>query len=388
MVVLVPSPLARVSHNTVDPVSQRPTAATGIFELEVITAGTRLRGRVLVRQSLLAALAACGDPWEALSGPARLGARRHGEYGAVTVSVEPARPAPDVPVPAETCTLWAVSDLVVRNTSGRQSADPRDAVAAVGRKLGITVDLVSATTRTRRRDGWQGKWQLPRESIVGLAAGTVLQLRFPQGTPAPEAWKDLFTKGIGDRTAEGYGELVAGAPLLDVTKATKAEPERRTTPFSSEVDNLPPAVRTAVITERARAVLPDTRDTPEYAKLAKVLSGLSRSQRGDWRAATVAAAVAGELTPITARIDQVSWGNLPRRQNERVVAQILNYLIGRRTSPDVRSWWHVLAERGVEVTTGRDRAAAIAALVADVIDGLRREGGADDRAGSHADIRA
>ncbi|MFD7659214.1 RAMP superfamily CRISPR-associated protein, partial [Actinosynnema sp. NPDC059797] len=168
-ITLATVPLLRVMHNAVDPDTQRPTSATGVFEVEAIPAGTRLRGRVLVRESLLASVP--GDAWELLSGPARWGARRRGEYGAVTVAARPCTApvtqAPAAEAPGGQCVLWAVSDVVVRDRTGRLTADPARVAAVLADRLGTAVELVSAVARTRRRDGWQGRWQLPRDSIVG-----------------------------------------------------------------------------------------------------------------------------------------------------------------------------------------------------------------------------
>ncbi|GDY31837.1 RAMP superfamily CRISPR-associated protein [Gandjariella thermophila] len=370
------SSLARISHNTVEEVSQRPNTDMGIFELEVIPAGTRLRGRVIVRWSVLDGLA---DPWQALAGPARLGARRRGEYGAVTVEARETA-MPEFAAPGEVATLWAVSDLAVRGRGLRLSASPRDAVAAMAAQLGVAVELVDVTARTRRRDSWQRSWQLPRESIVGLAAGTVLTIRFPDGPPPAAAWAELLRYGLGDRVAEGYGELVADAPLLAVGSARIAESTEPPGPsveaaveLSGADEQVFQVVTAAVVAERARMALPDARAKPEYDALAKTLGKLSRSQRGAWRATAVAAAVAGNLRPVTAKIGQVSQRRLPRREPERQAAEVINCLVGRQPMRSLRSWWDVLAAEGIAVRSDRDRAAAFAALVADVVDKLRRE---------------
>ncbi|MFD7656636.1 hypothetical protein ACFV4N_21915, partial [Actinosynnema sp. NPDC059797] len=210
--------------------------------------------------------------------------------------------------------------------------------------------------------------------IVGVAAGSMLRLRFPQGPPDPRAWHELLLTGIGDRIAEGYGEVVVDAPLLAATTVRTDAPTPPARTRSTAVGDLPDRVRTAVVADRTRDMLPATRAAGEYTKLVAALRKLSRSQRGEWRAACVAAAVAGGLEPLTARIDRVTAGRLPRRQSERVLAHLLNCLIGRRSVPDVRSWWTVLEEHGVPVTEEPDRAAAIVALVADALDGLRRDG--------------
>ncbi|GAA0256623.1 hypothetical protein GCM10010492_66930 [Saccharothrix mutabilis subsp. mutabilis] len=371
MIGLAAVPLTRVSHNAVDPDSGRPTSRTGVFEVEAIPAGTRLRGRVLVRESLLASVP--GEAWALLSGPARWGARRRGEYGAVTVTAVPC-PVEEPARPGVVCALWAVSDVVVRTRAGRLSADPDLVAAAVARRLGVAVELVSATARTRRRDGWQGRWQLPRDSVIGVAAGSVLLLRFPDGPPDPAAWRELLTIGIGERTVEGCGEVVADAPLLSAREVSARPPERAAPARSTGVAGLPDRLRAAIVADRARDLLPDTRGSVEYPKLVAVLRRLTRSGRGEWRATSVAAAVAGSLEPLTARIDRAVATNLPRRRPDKMVALTLDCLIGRRTGPDIRSWWRVLEEHGVPVTGEVDRAAAIAALVCDAVDSLRREG--------------
>jgi CRISPR-associated protein Csx10 len=217
-----------VSHNTVTRATQRPDSDSGVYTVEVIPAGRVLRGVVLLRNDVAAAIAeAHGSGWASrLAGPARLGARRRGEYGAAQVEV--GEPGPDVASPAvppragAVFRLWAVSDLVVRGPSLRLSAEPAAALAALTDVLdggGLRLELAEpAASRTRRRDRWQGAWQLPRDSVVGLAAGTVLTVRVVVGTVDAQGWAELTGRGLGERRAEGFGEVLVDAALL-------AEPE-------------------------------------------------------------------------------------------------------------------------------------------------------------------
>lgn len=377
---LVPVRLATVSHNAVNPRTQRPDSESGLYELEVIPAGTVLRGEILVQAGLLTDLEGeFGEhPWSLLAGAARFGARRRGEYGATTVEVRGCKPVPSVPLPGARCQLWAVSDVVVRGRGLRYSADPDDVARSLSRELGVRVVPAGAVTRTRRRDGWHGGWQLPRESVLGLAAGSVLTVEFPDGPPPADRWAAVLAGGVGDRVAEGYGEVIADAPLLTVEKARVAADEDPPTDIDAAVPDLHPAdeaslamLSTAWLTEQVRFALPDTRTSTEYTGLRAAMAALSPSQRGTWRAAAVSAAVAGTLGPLRTQAARTEASGRAVKEPQRDVAAAV-----RRLTDRTGTWWAVLAAAlpGTSDLTDRDRAVAAAVLVTDVLDDLHRTG--------------
>jgi len=371
---------AQVSHNQVDRSRQRPTAATGIYELEVIPAERRLRGRVLLTDELASRLRAVhGEQWwQVLAGPARFGARRGGEYGACEVTVGAPTPVV-VPDPATgRCTLWVVSDVLVRGRGLRLSADPDDLARALVRQLAAPVTIEAVTARTRRRDGWQGRWQLPRESLIGIGAGSVTRLVVPDGVSIdPDRWRNLMLRGVGERCVEGYGELRvdAGVFAADTWTANDAEPSRY--PASAPSGELDTAearaldlLQTVVRRDGTVSAVAAARGRGAHQELRTVLGELSRSQRGTWRAVTADGSAAG----TTIRVDEHAKGWLAtksdKRRNQRDVAHAVIRLLGGREG---EPWPIDELTAGRGVATDSDRAFALAALVADVVDALARE---------------
>ena len=81
------------------------------------------------------------------------------------------------------------------------------------------IDRLVAFARSSRTESWQTKWGLPRPSLVGLSAGTVLQFKVT-GTIQASLLKSLEISGLGERTAEGYGQLCLNPVLLSSSEFT------------------------------------------------------------------------------------------------------------------------------------------------------------------------
>ena len=71
--------------------------------------------------------------------------------------------------------------------------------------------------RSRRTESWQVHWGLPRPSMVGFQGGSCVVYEVTQGTINPDKITELEAKGIGDRCAEGYGQICFNDPLLMAT---------------------------------------------------------------------------------------------------------------------------------------------------------------------------
>ncbi|MGB5594416.1 MAG: hypothetical protein WBM62_10360, partial [Crocosphaera sp.] len=126
-------------------------------------------------------------------------------------------------------------------------------------KLGVKVEEISSEitekmktltviARQNRLESWQVKWGLPRPSLVGLGAGScfIFQITYPQETDKLNEFKNklfqLSASGIGERTAEGYGQIAFNHPLLvnefpkEFTKQEK-EPQEGNTQSNSNNNN-------------------------------------------------------------------------------------------------------------------------------------------------------
>lgn len=70
----------------------------------------------------------------------------------------------------------------------------------------------------RRIESWAAAWHLPRPSLIAIQAGSYVTLETPDGAAIPPAvLKRLQDDGLGERRAEGYGEVLVNAPWLSAT---------------------------------------------------------------------------------------------------------------------------------------------------------------------------
>lgn len=397
-VPLAGMPLEERSHNAVNRATQRPDSESGLYTVEVIPAGQRLRTELLVTAGVTTEIEArLGERWwTALDGPARLGARRRSEYGSVSVqsgAPQPAGPTPHPPAPQPGAEfeLWAAADIVVRSPSLRLSADPFDAVAALRDRLDggeLKLELATASVaRTQRRDSWQSAWQLPRDSVIGLAAGSVLRVRVVSGMVDASAWADLLRCGLGERRAEGFGEVLTGAALLGVdtlrlvpAQTATAEEDRDEQELTADqrraLDVLTRVARDATVRDTARA-LRELDDPPAaYRTLQTALENLSASQRGTWRTLLTDAVQRHNRQRADQELDQWRGYQGERRRDQRTAAQAISALLeGEITT--------VLAAGTPLPDDGWARLDATTVLVDDLVDAARRRPDPEETSDEH-----
>ena len=405
-VVLREQPRVEATHNAISRATQRPDSAAGLYAVEVLPAGTRLRANILVGAALAERLTGTFGArwWELLVGHSRMGSRRHGEYGLADVTVEepgsgglqpPTRPVPEH---GRAFCVWAVSDLVVRGPSLRLAADPADVLGALTTRLdggGLRLDWasegsgVTCAARTRRRDSWHGRWQLPRDSIVGVAAGSVLVLRVTDGTIDPNAWTDLAARGLGERRMEGFGEVLLDAPVLQAgllpavaqlptqpaatPGAGGSQAHRSVVNERDEDGGLTEAEREGLRLLRRRAVVTACRDRvivlrrdgsapAGYTKLRAALAALSPSQRSTWLTLVNDAALRRTDSRLRQEIERWLRHQGQARQGQRGVAERLRVLVDGDMDALV----------GLGALDAISRLEALTVLVDDLVDELRR----------------
>jgi CRISPR-associated protein Csx10 len=404
-VLLAASELTVISHNQVSRGTQRVDATTGLFTVEAIPAGRTLRSSVLLGAAPLAAQQAAGGPgWASrLAGGARLGSRRRGEYGAVEVAVTPAGPpaAPATPGLGGVLRVWAVADVVVRSASLRQSADPVDVVEALRVALdggGLRLELAEAPmVRTSRSDRWQTRWQLPRESVLGLAAGSVLTVRVAAGSVDPNRLAELAMTGLGERQPEGFGEVLLDAPLLGVREAialaaTPASPARDPAasglpgPRTPADEQAGGAAESALSVASAQALAVLRREADVTAvrrqlaagylaaapagslarRLATAVTALSPSQRGRWRALCADASLRSTTAALDAEVRRWIDHPVAGRRGQPAAAAVIAELLA---APDALAG---LSGGGGSDNNRAARVDALAVLVDEIADGARR----------------
>ncbi|WP_322750328.1 MULTISPECIES: RAMP superfamily CRISPR-associated protein [unclassified Frankia] len=215
------------THNVIDDARQRPTSAlVGLYTYQALAAGTVLRAQVRVRAGLLPQGADA-----ALAGTWGLGRSAKDDYGQVSVTVD----GPPKQLPASSgvlagtddkpkITVWLLSDVLIRDQRLRPSTDPVVFAEQLGAALDVQLTpaigssddsdgLLRWVTATRRAESWQRSWCRPRPTLLGLAAGSVLTFTANR-QPSPENLARVQAAGIGERTAEGFGQIAVDDPLL------------------------------------------------------------------------------------------------------------------------------------------------------------------------------
>lgn len=220
------SRLQLTTHGTIEDRYQRPTEAVGgVFTYQALAAGQRLRAEIWVRGPLKHRW--IDENWrQKLHGQSlRLGRSKKDDYGWVELQVLDDTTPSAAPDPrnadGELC-VWLLSDVLLRDATLRSSTALevlRQALEQQLKKLGHEVKLTVPDTpeavwlRTRRGDGWHQSWGLPRPSYIGFAAGSCVRFT---ATPSldQKVLQALMEAGIGERRAEGFGDLACNPPLL------------------------------------------------------------------------------------------------------------------------------------------------------------------------------
>jgi len=209
-------PMVLQTHNTVDEQAQKPTTAVGgVYSYKAIAAGTRLRTRIGAPTEVMAKFEANLEPGTLIP----LGRSRKDSYGGarvVAVSRGDRRLEPNPPAPNKRLTVWCLSDVLLRDERLRPDPSVRGLGRELGTALGVTLRPVDrkAMIRTRRLDGWQASWGLPRPSLIGIAAGSCAVFDVEGGSVDPAKVCEVTERGLGERRAEGYGDVWINPPLL------------------------------------------------------------------------------------------------------------------------------------------------------------------------------
>jgi len=201
------------THNAIDDEPQRPTTNVGgVYTYEAIPARTRLRAEIRVRKHLVSGLP-CG--WkDKLNGQCALGMAKKGDYGRVTVEVlSQSKPLPDPLSANGGLRVWCLSDVLLVGDSLRYEPTPEALAQALSMELDVTLRVGKAFCRTRRIESWHVRWGYPRPSLVAIAGGSCFEFDL-EGTLAVERLRRLQLAGIGERRAEGYGDVVFNPSLL------------------------------------------------------------------------------------------------------------------------------------------------------------------------------
>jgi CRISPR-associated protein Csx10 len=210
------------THNIVEDAVQRPTENTGgAYTYEAIAAGTIFLAEVRLRKSLADRIATSPEKWQTiLDGEASLGQSKKDDYGRIRITVLPGSEAnaQSTATQAQTLTVWLLSDVLLRDKRLRPTTDLSYLKTELEKQLEINLELPRekvGITRSHRTESWQVRWQRPRPSLVGIAAGSCIRFAIPNGSSLnKEKLNVVEQSGIGERRVEGYGQVCFNHPLL------------------------------------------------------------------------------------------------------------------------------------------------------------------------------
>ncbi len=216
------------THNTINDEVQRPTTDVGggVYSYQAIPAATTLIAELRLPQSLKVHLdRQSSNWWHDLNGNLRIGQSKKDQYGSVEVTAKGPSPSPSEKVDVDKDNLlyvWFLSDVLLRDERLNPTTDPAVFKRALEKALDLPEgslkeraeeNLLSLMMKSRRTESWQVRWGLPRPSMLGWMAGSCIVYQV-QGEIKPEKLAELEAKGIGDRRAEGYGQICFNDPLL------------------------------------------------------------------------------------------------------------------------------------------------------------------------------
>jgi CRISPR-associated protein Csx10 len=214
------------THNTIRDDVQRPTSDVGgVYSYEAIPSGITLMAELRLPQSIKEYLEdkASKNLSALLKGNLRIGQSKKDQYGSVHVKAG----KPEIFDSSQQLKddkllyVWFLSDVLLRDQRLNPTTNPDVFREMLASELGVTLeerpdsDLLSLMMKSRRTESWQVRWGLPRPSMLGWQAGSCIVYKI-QGDKKPSAEKlsELEAKGIGDRRAEGYGQICFNDPLL------------------------------------------------------------------------------------------------------------------------------------------------------------------------------
>lgn len=135
---------------------------------------------------------------------AYVGLSKNSQYGKVSIKLEEISDyASDIPTDVESddedVIMTLLSDAIIYNKNGFSTADATDLENWLG------VKIKKSFIKSGRAEQFVGVWKLKNQSETVFAAGSCFELE-----KLPDNYKELQTRGIGEKTNEGFGRVVFG----------------------------------------------------------------------------------------------------------------------------------------------------------------------------------
>lgn len=280
------------THNTIDDAVQRPTEAVGgVYTYEAMPARQVYRGQVRVCTAALKEQTNISFPAEV-----RVGASKKDDYGLMRLEATPGTATTAPADGKDHLNVYLRSDLLLPDAFGGYTADPERLKETLEKALGVTLAWATdgeaaAFSRTRRIESWQAKWGLPRPTLVALQAGSVFRFKVSgmwDGAKAATLQRD----GLGDRRAEGFGQVMLNPAFLakQTLDLNKTSPGRAPVAGVDVPEDAQPLLLALEATQWKRHIRVEARKRafdlqPALAEAHKKKKGPTRSQWGALRAA-------------------------------------------------------------------------------------------------------
>jgi len=284
--------LSVTAHNSIDDDAQRPLD-NGLYTYEVIPAGQTLQAEVVCDGLTDAEWASVLE----LRGERTLGRYSSTGYGLVELALADNTPPGAAPAteqndederPLTRFAVHLMSDALLVDERGRLAPRADELARQLGERLAVDLSVRASFVSLSRRESWTTTRTLPRPSMVGLAAGSVVEFEVKYGSLSAAALDTGLAHGIGTRRAEGFGRLqhldappltMVAAEPAEATEAAQHDPDLpKPKPFAQ----MRRASWEGEIERRIQVLAADADFRTEYVK-----DGLSRSQLGALREAAV-----------------------------------------------------------------------------------------------------
>jgi CRISPR-associated protein Csx10 len=239
------------THNVIKDEVQRPTSeVSGVFSYQSIAPlnededtkemkPVAFHAELRLHRDFAAALNASWS--EVLNGRCKIGRAGKDDYGLVELKASKigSTLSPEV---GQTLTVWLLSDVLLRDGRLRPTASVERLGDAIAKELdkitggNITLalkqvseesKLISSAPKQRRTDSWQVQWGFPRPTLAGLQAGTCAVFEVSSNVKlTSDHLAAIELSGIGERRAEGYGQLCFNDPLVTHSIKDWAKPAK------------------------------------------------------------------------------------------------------------------------------------------------------------------
>ncbi|MEM1369693.1 MAG: hypothetical protein AAGG02_17095, partial [Cyanobacteria bacterium P01_H01_bin.15] len=231
------------THNIIADAVQRPTSDTGgVFSYQAIPEGLTFSANLRVTQRWKKLLDQKIRSWQTLDRNFRLGQSKKDQYGSVKIFFSDGCHQIENAIQPLTGELlvWCLSDVLLRNERLSSSLDPQIFLVALAQSLEINpaqITLKQSFLRVSRSESWQVSWGLSRPSLVGIKSGSCFAFELDQSVNInPKKLAEITASGIGERRAEGYGQVSFNDPLLSSSLGALTAPDDSDNPYGGDLN--------------------------------------------------------------------------------------------------------------------------------------------------------